>query len=264
MAKADNSTIIQLRQPLKPAMSGAERARNYRLRKKAKAGVTVTSPVTAVTSRVTLAQAFVTVAAVTLAATGAVMNAWYARSLGSSDVSGWLFLLIGGASDMAALAIPSCAAACWARRQRAVAVASWLIWIMTFSFAVTAGVGFSSTNISDVTMARASRVTPAVTAANAALSDAMAARDRECKGGVGRFCRDREAAVVTQRAALEAATRVVAAASDPQAQAAVRMVAWISAGRIEPSEDDFQVLRLVLLTVLPQIGGVLLMIGRAK
>jgi DNA-binding CsgD family transcriptional regulator len=73
-------------------------------------------------------------------------------------------------------------------------------------FTVTAGVGFASTNIADATLARASRVTPAVTAAQAALSDAMSARDRECKGGVGKFCRERETAVNERRQALDAAT----------------------------------------------------------
>jgi hypothetical protein len=38
---------------------------------------------------------------------------------------------------------------------------------MTFVFTVTAGIGFASLNIADVTQARASRVTPAVTAAQA-------------------------------------------------------------------------------------------------
>jgi hypothetical protein len=40
-----------------------------------------------------------------------------------------------------------------------------MIWLATFVFAVTAGVGFDSVNIADVTLARASRVTPDVTAA---------------------------------------------------------------------------------------------------
>jgi hypothetical protein len=42
----------------------------------------------------------------------------------------------------------------------------------------------------DVTLSRASRVTPAVATAKAALDYAMSARDRECKGGVGKFCRN--------------------------------------------------------------------------
>jgi hypothetical protein len=85
---------------------------------------------------------------------------------------------------------------------------------MTFAFAVAAGVGFASTNITDVTLARASRATPVVAAAQAALSDAMSARDRECKGGVGKFCREREAAVNERRQALHTAMQVVGQMAD--------------------------------------------------
>jgi len=134
---------------------------------------------------------------------------------------------------------------------------------MTFIFAVIAGIGFASTNISDMTMARASRVTPAVATAQAALADATAARDRECRGGVGKFCREREAAVNERRVALDTAMRSVEQTADPQTQAAIRIVAWLSRGALQPSGDDFAMLRLVLLALLPQVGGILLMIGRA-
>jgi hypothetical protein len=134
---------------------------------------------------------------------------------------------------------------------------------MTFVFAVIAGIGFASTNISDMTMARASRVTPAVATAQAALADATAARDRECRGGVGKFCREREAAVNERRVALDTAMRSVEQTADPQTQAAIRIVAWLSRGALQPSGDDFAMLRLVLLALLPQVGGILLMIGRA-
>jgi hypothetical protein len=135
---------------------------------------------------------------------------------------------------------------------------------MTFAFAVTAGVGFASTNITDVTTARASRVTPAVQAAQGALTDAMAARDRECKGGVGKFCREREAAVNERRQTLDSAMRSVERTADPQTQAAIRIVAWLSHGALRPSDDDFAMLRLVLLALLPQIGGILLMVSRSS
>jgi hypothetical protein len=133
---------------------------------------------------------------------------------------------------------------------------------LTFVFAVTAGVGFASTNISDVTLARASRVTPAVTNAQAALADAMAARDRECKGGVGKFCREREAAVAERRQILDTAMATVGQTADPQTDAAIRLVAWLSDGALRPSKNDFAMLRLVLLALLPQIGGILLMVAR--
>ena len=134
---------------------------------------------------------------------------------------------------------------------------------MTFVFAVTAGIGFASTNITDVTLARASRTTPAVQTAQAALADAMAARDRECKGGVGKFCREREAMVDERRQALDAAMRSIKETADPQTDAAIRIVAWATHGALKPSGDDFAMLRLVLLALLPQIGGILLMVGRS-
>jgi hypothetical protein len=108
----------------------------------------------------------------------------------------------------------------------------------------------------------ASRITPAVQAAQAALADAMAARDRECKGGVGKFCREREAAVIERRQSLDMAMQSVGQAADPQTDAAVRIVAWATHGVLKPTGDDFAMLRLVLLALLPQIGGILIMVGR--
>jgi hypothetical protein len=71
---------------------------------------------------------------------------------------------------------------------------------------------FASVNISDVT---ASRTSPAIETAKAALSDAMIARDRECKGGVGKFCREREAQVTDRRSMLDAAMASVERTADP-------------------------------------------------
>src|SRR5262245_5823370 len=134
---------------------------------------------------------------------------------------------------------------------------------MTFAFAVTAGIGFASLNITDVTLSQASRVTPAVTTAQAALSDAVAARDRECKGGVGKFCREREQTVNERRQVLDVAMRSVEQTADPQTEAASHIVAWVSRGMVRPSGDDLAMLRLILLALLPQVGGLLLMVARA-
>jgi hypothetical protein len=203
-------------------------------------------------------------AAVALAAVGITMNGWFARSLGSTESAGWLFLATGVAADCVALAMPACCARLWQARQRLTSLVGWVIWGMTFVFAVTAGIGFASLNIGDVTQARASRVTPQVVTAQNALADAMTARDRECHGGVGKFCRDREAAVADRRVALDTAMKTVAGSADPQTDAAIGVVAWLTAGRLTPNANDFAMLRLVLLALLPQIGGILLMIGRAK
>src|SRR5262249_42633834 len=163
---------------------------------------------------------------------------------------------IGVAADLVALVMPSCAAALWQNRQRSTSLAGWAVWAMTFVFAVTAGIGFASINITDVATARAARVTPAVATAQAALTDAVAARDRECSNGVGKFCREREATVAERRQILDSAMAAVEHTADPQTDAAVKLVAWVSHGWIKPSGDDFAMLRLILLALLPQIGGI--------
>ena len=209
-----------------------------------------------------LAPVLLTTAALALSAVGIAINGWFARSLGSSDLAGWLFLAVGVAADLAALVLPSTAAGLWHTGQRATALVGWVVWLVTFVFAVTAGIGFASTNISDVTLVRASRVTPAVTSAQAMLADAMAARDRECKGGVGKFCREREALVAERRQLFDAAMTSVGQAADPQTDAAIKLVAWISRGMVRPAPEDFAMVRLILLALLPQIGGMLLLIRR--
>jgi hypothetical protein len=282
MADTISATIVPLHQP-RPK-TPAERAKAYRDRKRAKAQgtaapvppVTVCSPgkpalkiitpsrVTPVTPSRPAASMLLMAAAFGLASVGVTMNAWFARSLGSTDYAGWLFLAVGVAADLAALAVPSCAARLWETHRRGAAATGWLVWLATFAFAVTAGIGFASVNISDVTLARASRVTPAVTQAQAALTDAMTARDRECGHGVGKFCREREQTVNEQRAALNAVNRTMEQAADPQTEAARKIVAWLTFGLLRPSGDDFAMLRLVLLALLPQIGGVLLMLARTR
>jgi hypothetical protein len=217
----------------------------------------------AVAPRRSIASYVLAGAALCLAGVGIVINGWFARSLGSTEAAGWLFLAIGVATDLVALAAPSCGAHLWGDRQRATSLVAWTVWLMTFIFAVTAGLGFASENIADVTMARASRPTPALTVAQAALADAMTARDRECKGGVGKFCREREAAVTERQQAVEVALHSVERTADPQTDAAVRLVTWLSHGTLQPTGNDFAMLRLVLLALLPQIGGILLMVGRS-
>jgi len=50
--------------------------------------------------------------------------------------------------------------------------------------------------------------------------------------------------------------------ADPQTEAAIHVVAWVSRGALAPTGDDFAMLRLILIALLPQIGGILLMVGR--
>jgi hypothetical protein len=268
MADATLAPIVTLVQPCRP-LTGAERQARYRQRlKERKTAVTPPSPAVigpkiVGTDNFAPARLALRLAAFGLAAVGIVQNGMFAMSLGSTDRSEWLFLALGLASDCAALALPSVAAGLWQRGERGSAVTGWFAWATVFAFALLSGLGFASTSITDVTLSRASRVTPAVTQAQVALTDAMKSRDAECHGGVGKFCRTREDAVQSARAGLEAAMGSVATSADPQTQAAVHLVAWITGGAVRPSGDDFAMVRLLLLTMLPQIGGVLLTIGRA-
>jgi hypothetical protein len=221
----------------------------------------MTIPLAIVPPRRHFAAVLLTAAALALGAVGIAINGWFARSLGSTEVAAWLFLAVGVAADLIALVMPSIVAGLWQARRRATALVGWAVWLVAFVFAVTAGIGFASTNISDVTLTRGSRVTPAITGAQAAVADAMAARDRECKV-VGKFCREREAAVAERRQVLDSAMASVGLAADPQTDAAIKLVAWGSAGMLRPAPEDFAMLRLMLLALLPQIGGLLMMVGR--
>jgi len=113
-------TLI-LVQPRRPK-TGAERQRAYKARLKAKAALPVVVPapepvtLTSVTSPAPVIEAAnypknktfspdpiaLRAAAAGLALVGLSMNATYARSLGSSDLSGWLFLALGLCADGAA------------------------------------------------------------------------------------------------------------------------------------------------------------------
>lgn len=198
--------------------------------------------------------------ALALAGTGIVINAWYARSLGSTEFAGWLFLAIGMATDIAALILPTVATLAW-KRSPVRSLAAWALWAMTFAFALSASLGFASLNITDVTMVRSERSTPGVVEAQAALVDAEAAAKQECTK-LGPICRRRQDTVAERQQALNVARGAVASVADPQTTQAAKLIAWISRGWLVPTADDFMMLRLTFLTLLPQIGGLVLMVAR--
>jgi hypothetical protein len=148
-------------------------------------------------SRRSVASITLSVAAIGLAIVGIIMNGLFARTHGSTDIAGWLFLAFGVIADLTALAMPSCAARLWEARQRAAAAMAWVVWAVAFAYALTEAIGFVSTNIKDVTL-------------------------------------------------------------DPKTEAAV---AWVSGGHLHPTGDDFAMLLLILLALLPQLGGLLLMVA---
>ena len=80
---------------------------------------------------------------------------------------------------------------------------------------------------------------------------------------MGPICRQREDAVLERQRQLDAALRAVERGADPQADGAARLLAWASFGRLRPTSDDLAMLRLLMLALLPQTGGMLLLVSRA-
>ena len=85
-----------------------------------------------------------------------------------------------------------------------------------------------------------------VAIAQEALRDAVRSRDRECAGGVGCYCREREQSVVERQRALDAAVSSVEERRSAT-EAASKIVAWLSGGNANPTAADFAMLRSSLL-----------------
>jgi len=64
--------------------------------------------------------------------------------------------------------------------------------------------------------------------------------------------------------ALDSALSSVEHGADAPTDAPAKTLASLTAGTIKPRVDGFAMLRLMLLALLPQIGGIVLMIGRAR
>jgi len=75
------------------------------------------------------------------------------------------------------------------------------------------------------------------------------------EGGIGRFCRERETTVVSAIAPWRRRVMRPLAVADPQAEAATRLVAWLSGGFLaDRTGDDFSMVRLFSFTVLAQVA----------
>lgn len=101
-------------------------------------------------------------------------------------------------------------------------------------------------------------------AADHALEAARAARDVACKAGQSKSaaCRDRQAEVQRLEGARATAVSRVAAAAKPESTDFAGLVAWITAGTVQPGARDFDMLWLLFRTFLPQFGGLVLMLAR--
>ena len=202
-------------------------------------------------------------AAIAFYATGIAMNAWYTYSQGSTSVAAWICLSLGVAADTTAFFLPDRAYVHCCQRRYGAFVIACLLCLVMFVFAFLNTSGFTAVNFSDTARARAERITPAITAAKAALDNAIADKNAECIK-VGSICRQRIDTVNERQKKFDKARDDVAAEANPQAAKTAKLVAWSTRSHLSPSVEDIEMLTLLLFALLPLCGGLIRMIARRR
>jgi hypothetical protein len=205
--------------------------------------------------------ASLTVLAYGLALVGLGINAWFAWNRGTTAMDKALFAALGFLAEATMFYLPARAAVLWRDRRWGAFGFAAVLWPFLFVFALTNSLGFASLNFTDIATARAERVTPAIDDARRKADTLTRSREDECRKR-GDRCRDLEGKELNAIEELKAERAKVGKAADPQVDAAARLTAWITIGALRPTADDFGMLRLFLLTLLPQIGGLVLMVAR--
>jgi hypothetical protein len=85
-----------------------------------------------------------------------------------------------------------------------------------------------------------------------------------CGRGLGKTvaCQSRQAEVTKLEKKQTLATNKVAAQAKPESADFAKLVAWVSNGTMRPSAEDFDMLWLFFRTLLPHVGGLVLMLAR--
>ncbi|WP_454632423.1 hypothetical protein [Bradyrhizobium cenepequi] len=201
--------------------------------------------------------------AYSLGITAISINGWYSYSRGATEIDKTIFLILGVILEWIAFYLPTQTSSLWKGRRYVAATLSGLLYVFLFVFAVTNSLGFASQNMHEVSTARAERITPAVSDAQRRLDTLTASRAVECVKR-GDKCRQLEKDEQLALEQLREAREKVSATADPEISAAAKLIAWASLDRFHPSQDDFAMLRLLLLTLLPQLGGLVLMVASQR
>jgi hypothetical protein len=194
---------------------------------------------------------------------GLGLNAWFSFGQGSNEANRVIFLSIGFITEASMFFLLAHASTLWVQRLWGRFVTACLLWPLLFVFALTNSLGFASLNLTEASTARAERITPAVADAQRRLDTLTASRSAECLKR-GDKCRQLEKEEQSAIEALRDAREKVSATADPQIASAAKLIAWASLDRFHPSADDFAMLRLLLLTLLPQLGGLVLMVASSR
>lgn len=233
--------------------TNAERQKRHRTKRKAlpaaplpESNVTPPAPVTSPATPSTVAPARETPrtswALVTLAygffLLGVGTNLWNARTGDAVDMA--LPAAMGVLAEGVVFFLPARAIALPAGRR---ALAFTLLLFVT-AFALTNSLRMASIVATDQAQARADRQTAGVTVATAVLDAARTARDQACRAGQSKSaaCRSRQDEVTRLEKAQTAATAKVAAAAKPESTDFAGLVAWLTAGTVQPGARDFDML----------------------
>jgi hypothetical protein len=132
------------------------------------------------------------------------------------------------------------------------------------TFAAMNALKVASLTIADQGAARGDRQTVGTQAADRRLDAARAERDRSCRAGQGRSqaCRSAQDDVAKLERAQTTASAVVQAGARPENADFSAMVSWVTRGALQPGARDFDMLMLLLRTLLPLLGGVVLAVAR--
>jgi hypothetical protein len=192
---------------------------------------------------------------------GIGINGWFAWSRGTALIDKVLMSSQGFIAEATMFFLLTQAKSLWKDRQYGSFIGACLLWPILFAYALTSSQGFASLNLAETSTVRAERITPAVADAQRRLDTISALREKECLK-IGDRCiqlrKDEQLAFESLR---EARDKVMST-SDPQIASAAKLIAWASLDRFHPSADDFAMLRLLLLTLLPQLGGLVLMVAK--
>lgn len=199
--------------------------------------------------------------AYSLGIVGLGINAWFAWNRGSALPDKVLLSSLGFIAEAIMFFLLSQAKTLWVQRQRGSFIIACFVWLVLFVFALTNSLGFASLNLSEAATARAERITPAVSDAQRRLDTLSASRAVECVKR-GDRCRALEKEEQSAMEALRTAREKVSETADPQIAAAAKLIAWMTLDRFHPAADDFAMLRLLFLTLLPQLGGLVLMVAK--
>ena len=196
-----------------------------------------------------------------LAIVGLLINGYFSWTRGTSDLDKILFASLGGITECVMFFLPAAMAEMWRQRRLGAFLIACICLPCLFAFALTNSLGFASVNLNDVATARSERQSPAIVDSQRRVDTLTASRQSECRKR-GDNCRALEKEEQTALDTLALTRQSMRAEGDPQAFAAQKLVSWLTAGSLTPKIDDFSMLRLLLLTVLTQSGGIILMLAR--